>query len=116
MAEEGLHDKQGQYYLQNYSEINSEFSLDRKVEESIRTAFDIPNDHSRMKINYLSATGSKVELLDLLPYKLALEETGPNSHMLRALESSRAAMMGVTVMDFPGNRLIERIIKQNFQE
>lgn len=67
-----------------------------------------------MKVNYLSIVGSKLQFIDWLPYKIALEQNGPNSHMLKYLEQTKSAMMGITVMDFPGNKLIEKIISQNF--
>ena len=71
-----------------------------------------------MKINFLSATGAITSgpfaFFRNLPYKLAFREEGPNYVLLDRLKKSKGKVLGVAVMDFPGNELIERIIESNF--
>ena len=86
-----------------------------KVQQMMKAAFEIKEDRERMKINFLSASGlGIVELFRWLPHRLAFHEQGPNAVLYRELNRrAKKIVLGITVMDFPSNLLIESIIKTN---
>ena len=59
-----------------------------------------------------SVFGGAKSFVKMLPYKVAEAKEGPNSRMFNKLKDKKC-VLGITVMDFPGNGLIERIIQTN---
>ena len=67
-----------------------------------------------MKFNFLSASGSGLfSFFKWLPKNVAFSEEGPNSRMYKELMFRRKGPIGVSIMDFPGNPLIEEMIRTN---
>ena len=64
---------------------------------------------SRLKVNFLSGSGG------VFPYWLARIDGGTNQSLERWLvQSNYKGCLGITIMDYPGARLINRIIDSNF--
>lgn len=115
LGQQGVKDYKGQYYIQNCYSLRKIFPIDMKVQQMLKTAFQLKDDPERMKINFLSASGiGFIDLFRWLPYKLAFHQQGPNAVLYRQLDRrNEKAVLGATIMDFPSNLLIESIISTN---
>jgi hypothetical protein len=65
-----------------------------------------------MKINFFSAYGAGA-LRFRFPFSIAFDEAGPNCFMYRKIRERPRMILGITVMDFPGEDLIEGIVNTN---
>ena len=116
------------YYLQNLYKITDKFNVNAKWIAAYTAAFDILNKENEMKINFLSAAGSLddpsnpveaikgvLNLVKWWPRDVAFDNEGPNACMLNQLriDQNRKKITGVSIMDFPGDQLIDAIINSN---
>lgn len=106
--------------MQNYYEIKYEFSIQDKVYEVLKTAYSVNNRNkknaTRMKINALSASSIDYWtgiFTGPFPYMIAFHPMGPNALLNEELRKKPNVSLGITIMDFPGNGIIERIINSN---
>lgn len=74
-------------------------------------AFEI-NNPNQLKFNYLSAT-SRDRNVGPFPFEICAHKEGPNKKLLEEIKKQGKTVLGITIMDFPGDELIKSIIETN---
>jgi hypothetical protein len=106
-------DYQNQYVIDDKAHM----SIEAKWRQVDRLAFNAdpstPTSSSLFKLNFLSGAGPSLK--NPLPWQLAADQNGPNIKLLQKLKErdGKEECIGITVMDFPGDELIERIVRTN---